>query len=77
MMGKIDKIKEDVGAIKTYLGFIIALIISVGAGISKLYIDGTINILFYVGSAVMILLVLIFAIMSKKMHKKINELEGL
>ncbi len=74
-MGKIDKIKEDVGAIKSYLGFIVALIISVGAGISKLYIDGTINVLFYLGSFVMILLVLVFAIMSKKMHKKISELE--
>ncbi len=76
-MGKIDKIKEDVGAIKSYLGFIVALIISVGAGISKLYIDGTINVLFYLGSFVMILLVLVFAIMSKKMHKKISELEEL
>ncbi len=30
-MAKIDEIKEEIGTIKTYLGFIIAFIITIGA----------------------------------------------
>jgi small basic protein len=77
MMGKMDKIKEDVGAIKSYLGFIVAIMVALGAGIAKLYLDNTINVLFYSGFFMMLVLAFVFAYLSKQMHKKIKDLEDL
>lgn len=76
-MGKIDKIKEDIGAIKSYLGFIIAVMLTIGAGVAKLYLDGSTNILFYIGLALMFISASVFAMLSRAMHKKIKELEEL
>lgn len=45
-MGKLDRAKEYIGALKVYLGFTIAMILSIGAGISKLYLDNETGILF-------------------------------
>lgn len=40
-MARIDEIKEEIGAIKTYLGFIVAFIITIGAGTSKVFLDNS------------------------------------
>jgi len=37
-MAKIDEIKEHIGALKSYLNIVVALILAFGAGISKLYL---------------------------------------
>ncbi len=76
-MGKIDEVKEEIGAIKTYLGFVIAFIITVGAGVSKLYMDFQYGILFYVGVVALIFLALIFAFLAKSMHLKIKSLKDM
>lgn len=68
-MGKIDKIKEDIGALKTYLGFIVALIITIGAGIPKLYLDQRFGPLFMLGTLMVMALAAIFALLSRSMHK--------
>ena len=36
-MARIDEIKEEIGAIKTYLDFIVAFIITIGAGTAKVF----------------------------------------
>ncbi len=76
-MGKIDKIKEDVGAFKTYQGFIVALVIAIGAGVAKLYLENNISYLFFIGIAFIIACSIAFALIAERMHKKINELEEL
>ena len=40
-MGKIDKIKEDIGAFKVYQGFVVVSIITIGTGVAKLYLENT------------------------------------
>ena len=76
-MGKIDKIKEDIGAFKVYQGFVVVSIITIGTGVAKLYLENSINELFWFGVVSINILILIFAIMAYEMHKKISELEDL
>ena len=76
-MGKIDEVKEEIGAIKTYLGFVIAFIITVGAGVSKLYIDSKYGFLFYVGVVSLVFLASVFAFLAKSMHLKIKSLKDM
>ncbi len=38
-MGKIDREKEYIGALKAYLGFILAVILAIGTGLVKLYLN--------------------------------------
>jgi TM2 domain-containing membrane protein YozV len=74
-MGKIDKEKEHISNIRIYLGFIIVILISISTGVSKLYLSKTLNELFYIGIIWIIIFTFIFAILSKHLHKKTNELE--
>ncbi|MDQ7066574.1 MAG: hypothetical protein Q9M40_00395 [Sulfurimonas sp.] len=48
-MAEIDKVKEEIGAIKTYLGFIIAFIITLGAGSAKVYLENSSDLLISLG----------------------------
>ncbi len=76
-MAKIDEIKEHIGALKNYMNIIIAIILAIGAGISRLYIADHINILFWVGSILIIFLLIIFAIIARELHKNIAKLKEL
>ena len=76
-MAKIDEIKEEIGAIKTYLGFIIAFIITIGAGVAKIYIDGSSELLLFLGAFGLFVLSIIFALLAKAMHNKIKSLKEL
>ena len=51
------------------MNIIIAIILAIGAGISRLYITGHINILFWIGSVIIVFLLIIFAIIAKTLHK--------
>lgn len=50
---------------------------AIGAGISRLYIAGHINILFWIGSALVVCPLFIFAIIARALHKKIAKLKDL
>jgi len=76
-MARIDELKEEIGALKTYLGFIVAFIITIGAGISKLYIDDSSIFLILTGSVALLLLALIFVFIANSMHKKIKSLKDI
>ena len=60
-MAKIDEVKEEIGALKTYLGFLVAFIISTVAGITKLYIDGSSLYMLIVGVISVVIFSSIFA----------------
>ena len=74
-MAKIDEIKEEIGAIKTYLGFIIAFIITIGAGSAKLYLDDSSDLLLSLGIMGILFLALVFSLLAKVMHRKIKSLK--
>ena len=74
-MAEIDEIKEEIGAIKTYLGFIIAFIITIGAGTAKVYLDNSSELLISLGIIGIVFLALIFSLLARVMHKKIKSLK--
>ncbi len=76
-MSKIDEKKEYIGLLKTYLGIIVAFILAVGAGISKLYISTHINILFWIGLCLIFLSSFLFVLIARKAHKEIENLRDI
>jgi len=76
-MAKVDEIKEHIGALKSYLNIIVAVLLAVGAGIAKLYIDNNIGLLFWLGSLLVIIVLIVFIAISKSMHRHIKKLKDL
>ena len=76
-MAKIDEIKEHINTLRSYLSIITAIILAVGAGVSKLYISNNINLLFWIGIVFILFFIIIFALTSKAIHKNIKKLKDL
>jgi len=76
-MAKIDEIKEEIGAIKTYLGFIVAFIITIGAGTAKVFLDNSSELLLVLGVISILVFAAIFAFLARVMHNKIKSLKEL
>ncbi len=76
-MAKIDKEKEYIGAIKVYLALITALLMGDISGTVKLFQNGTVDFVFWFGIVSIIILSIIFMLLAKLMHKKINDLKDL
>ena len=76
-MSKIDEKKEFIGLLKTYLSLLLAIILAVGAGISKLYIANHLNILFWIGVSLVFICALLFILIAKKTHNEIKLLKDL
>jgi len=76
-MGKIDEKREYIGILKTYLGILIAVILAVGAGVSKIYIAGHVNILFWLGLGLIFLSAILFLLIAKKAHNEIKKLRDI
>jgi len=76
-MAKIDEIKEYITTLRVYLGFILAVILSFGTGITKLYISQNTGLLFYLGLFVIFLSMIGFLKINKTLHKEIKKLKDL
>jgi len=76
-MSKLDEKKEYITTLRVYLGFILAVILSVGAGLTKLYIAQNTDILFYLGVFVIFLSMLAFIKINKTLHTEIRKLKDL
>ena len=76
-MGKIDKEKEFIGALKVYIALITALLMGDVSGTVKLYQSGVLDFTFWLGIITIVILAIIFMLLAKFMHKKINDLEEL
>jgi len=74
-MAKIDEIKEEIGAIKTYLGFLVAFIITIGAGTAKVFLDNSSVLLLVLGVMSILVFAIIFAFLARVMHHKIKSLK--
>jgi len=73
-MPKIDEVKAEIDFLKDIFKLSIALIAAIIAGLSKLYLDDSINILFYIGTVLSILISSVPVIVFKKIKKHIKEL---
>ncbi|MEA1893131.1 MAG: hypothetical protein U9N33_10545 [Campylobacterota bacterium] len=76
-MSKLDEKKEYITTLRVYLGFILAVILSFGAGLTKLYISNEHSILFFLGILVICLAMLGFLKINKTLHKEIKKLKDL
>jgi len=76
-MAKIDEAKEYITTLRVYLGFLLAIILSVGAGLTKLYISKKTNLLFYLGVFIIFVAMLGFLKINKSLHKEIKKLKDL
>ena len=69
--------KKFITTLRVYLGFILAIILSFGAGLTKLYISENTGLLFYLGLFVIFLSLLGFLKINKTLHKEIKSLKDL
>lgn len=76
-MAKIDEIKSHIDWLKDLFKILVAILVADIAGISKLYIDENINILFYSGIVLIVLLSIWLAILAKKIEQHIKRLGDL
>ena len=76
-MGKLDEKKEFIGALKVYLGFMLAIILSIGTGLVKLYLSADINIVFWLGIGLIFLIFILFIFTISKLHNEIKKLRDL
>ena len=76
-MAKLDEVKEHIGALKGYLNILTAIILALGTGISRLYLDQNINILFWSGIIIIVLLLLACLFIGKSIHNNIKRLKDL
>jgi hypothetical protein len=76
-MAKLDEIKAHIDWLKELFKILVTILVADIAGISKLYLDRDINLLFYSGVVLVIVLSISASITSKKIEKHIKELGDL
>ncbi len=76
-MSKLDSTKELLNTLRATFGIIVAIILTITAGLISMYYKGNIDILFYVGVFFDILLVVSLPILVKYIVKSIKLIEGL
>ncbi len=76
-MAKIDKIKSNIEWLRELFKVLVAILVADVAGISKLYLDNNIGILFYFGVILVVFLSLWILIVAKRIEANINSLEDL
>jgi len=76
-MADLDRAKDFINNIRLYMTMCLALIISIGSGISKMYVAENFSYVFFIGNILLILLLFIFIFLAKKLHKKTDELKDI
>jgi hypothetical protein len=76
-MAKLDEIKAHIDWLKELFKVLVTILVADIAGISKLYVDENINVLFYSGVVLVIVLSISVSVISKKIEKHIKELGDL
>jgi TM2 domain-containing membrane protein YozV len=69
-MADLDRAKDFINNIRLYMTMCLALIISIGSGIVKLYTNENLDYIFYLGNFLLIILLLIFIFLAKKTTSK-------
>ncbi len=76
-MSKLDEKKEYISTLRIYLGFILAVVLAIGTGLSKLYIAKDISILFFIAIGLILLAIFVFIKINTKLHQEIKSLRDL
>lgn len=76
-MSKAEKLKEYISALRTYLAILGAMLLGLGAGLSKLVIDNQMDFLFWFGAILGVVFMFLFYLVAKAMHRDIEKLEDL
>jgi len=76
-MADLDRAKDFINNIRLYMTMCLALIISIGSGISKMYVSGNHSYIFFLGNILLVLLLIVFLFLARKLHKKTDELKDL
>ncbi|RLA06184.1 MAG: hypothetical protein DRQ51_10185 [Gammaproteobacteria bacterium] len=76
-MALIDEKKEYISILKLYISLIMALVLTIGAGVINLFLSNTINILFWMRIVTIITLIVVFVVIVKKIHNNISRLKKL
>jgi hypothetical protein len=76
-MADLDRAKDFINNIRLYMTMCLALVISIGSGVSKMYIVENFGYIFFLGNVLLFLLLIVFLFLAKKLHKKTNELKDI
>ena len=76
-MADLDRAKDFINNIRLYMTMCLALIISIGSGVSKLYAGENFSYIFFVGNVLILFLLLVFVFLAKKLHQKTDELKDI
>ncbi len=76
-MSQLDFAKDNINTTRLYMGFVVACILAVGGGVGSLYSSDKINAAFWIGIALTVSLLAIFAWLAKSLHDKTEKLKDL
>jgi len=76
-MADLDRAKDFINNIRLYMTMCLALIISIGSGISKMYVAENFSYIFFIGNILLLLLLMIFIFLAKKLHQKTDDLKDI
>jgi len=76
-MSKLDSKKELLNTLRTSFGIVVAIILTLTAGLINMYYKSNIDILFYLGIVLDIIFLLILPLIMKYIVKSIKEIEEL
>ncbi len=76
-IAKIDEVKSHMDWLKDLFKILVAVLVTAIAGISKLYIDLNITVLFYAGIILIVVLLIWISVVANKVEKHIKELGDL
>ncbi len=76
-MADLDRAKDFINNIRLYMTMCLALIISIGSGVSKMFASKDFSYIFFMGNVLLILLLVIFIFLAKKLHQKTDALKDI
>jgi membrane protein YdbS with pleckstrin-like domain len=76
-MAELDEVKDTINNIRLYMTMCLALIISIGSGITNMYMNDTLSYLFFLGNILLLLLLIVFIFLVRALHIKTDKLKDI
>jgi len=76
-MAKIDEVKEILNSLRIWLSLTVGLIVVIVSGLIKRYDDNKIDLIFYSGSFLFFILLLVILLITIKISNKTKEIKDL
>ncbi|MBL0703204.1 MAG: hypothetical protein JJV95_04405 [Sulfurospirillum sp.] len=68
-----ERLKNKIDLHKTYLNHILVIIVTVGAGVTNMFLKHDINVVFFVGVVVLMVFIATYGIMANKLNKELKD----